>query len=88
MYKKTAIELHEDYLAHKISATEVVEYFLKRTEVFNTELKCLISFSANRAREKARLLDEKRAAKKNLGKLAGIVFIIKDNIQMKGEITT
>ncbi len=88
MYNKTAIELHEDYLAHKISAIEVVEYFLKRAEVFDTQLKSLISVLGNKAREKARVLDEKRAAKKPLGKLAGIVFIIKDNIQMKGEITT
>jgi len=88
VYKKTASELHEEYINHKISASQVVEYFLKRAEILDPKLKSLLSVTAKRAREKAHLLDEKRAAKKPLGKLAGVVFVVKDNMQMNGELTT
>lgn len=88
MYKKTALELRSDYVAGKSSALETVDYFLKRCDAHNDTLGALIRTLPERARAKAKELDAKRSAGKPLGKLAGVTVILKDNIHVKGEITT
>ncbi len=61
---------------------------LKRINAANKDLHAFLSMFTERALEKARELDKKRANNQPLGKLAGIPIAIKDNIQIKGEITT
>lgn len=88
LYKLSAIEIRDMFLLNKISSTEIISYFLKRIKKYDPEIKSFISVLEERAEQKARLLDKKRAEKKPLGKLAGIPVVIKDNIHIMNEITT
>jgi len=88
MYKKTAIELRQLFLEKKLSAKEITNFFLKRIEKHDNKLNCFINVLSDRALDKAKQLDNKLKEKKAVGKLAGIPISIKDNINIKGEITT
>jgi aspartyl-tRNA(Asn)/glutamyl-tRNA(Gln) amidotransferase subunit A len=88
MYKLSALEITTLFKNKKISAVEIVNYFLKRIEKNDSLLKAFITVLKDRALKKAAILDEKIKNKKPLGNLAGIPVIIKDSINIKGEITT
>ncbi len=88
MYKLTAKQLHHQFISGKVSATEITEYFLNRIEQYDTKLNAFLHVMKEPALKRAKLLDEKRASKKPLGKLAGIPIAVKDNILIEGEINT
>lgn len=88
MYKLTARQLNRQFLEGKVSAEEIVRYFLHRIEHFDTHVGSFLSTFPERALEKARALDQKRSKKEHLGKLAGVVVGVKDNILVKDEINT
>ncbi|WP_213318604.1 Asp-tRNA(Asn)/Glu-tRNA(Gln) amidotransferase subunit GatA [Chlamydiifrater volucris] len=88
MYRKTAIELKESFLRGEVSAVEITKYFLDRTHKFEDQVRAFITFCRGRALEKAAELDERRARGEPLGKMAGILVGIKDNIHVKGLHTT
>lgn len=88
MYKKTALELRSDYAKGSFSAEEAISYFLKRCDAHGKTLGALIRTLPERALKQAKALDAKKASGKKLGKLAGVPIILKDNIHIKGEITT
>lgn len=88
IYKLSALELRNLFLNKKISAQEIVSYFLKRISKYDPQIKSLLSVLTERAQKKAILLDKKRDDKKPLGKLAGIPIVIKDVINIQGELTT
>lgn len=88
MYKLTARQLNKHFLEGSLSAEAIVSYFLKRIEAFDPQVGSFLSLYKERALEKAGRLDQKRALGKPLGRLAGVPISIKDNIHVKGEITT
>jgi len=88
MYQLSALELREKFLKKKTSAMEITRYFLDRIHKLNPQIKAFISILEERAFAKAKTLDENIEKNKYLGKLAGIPIIIKDNMHIKGEITT
>ena len=88
MYQLSALELRDQFLNKKLSAKEIVRYFLDRIHKLNPEIQAFISVLEERAFAKAKILDENIEKNKYLGKLAGIPIIIKDNMHIKGEITT
>lgn len=88
LYKLSAIEIRDLFISKKLSATEIVSYFLKRIDKYDPIIKSFIRVLAERAEKKALILDNKRANKKPLGKLAGIPIVLKDNIHINHEITT
>lgn len=88
MHKKTAHELHEEFIRGKLTAAEIASFYLERTKRLNPKLNAFLSIFEKRALLKAEELDKKRAAGKPLGKLAGIPIGIKDNILIKGELNT
>jgi aspartyl-tRNA(Asn)/glutamyl-tRNA(Gln) amidotransferase subunit A len=88
MYKETAHSLHQQFVKKKLSAEEIVRYFLKRIEKFDGQIGAFLSVFPERALAQARALDQKRASGGALGRLAGVVVGVKDNIHVQGELTT
>lgn len=88
MYQETARQQREKFINGTISAEELARYYLKRIEHFDPQVGAFLAIYPERVLEKARALDQKRAKKAPLGKLAGICISLKDNIHVKGEITT
>ncbi|MBA3722855.1 MAG: Asp-tRNA(Asn)/Glu-tRNA(Gln) amidotransferase subunit GatA [Parachlamydiaceae bacterium] len=88
MYKLSAIEIRDQFIQGKRSATSIVQYFLDRIAKYDGQIGAFLSVFNEKALQKAKELDQKRADKKPLGKLAGIPIAIKDNILVKGEFAT
>ncbi len=88
MYKSTAQQLHKQFCEKSVSAEEITRYFLQRIDAFDNQVGAFLSVFHERALEKARALDQRRARGEPVGKLAGVPIGIKDNIHVKGEITT
>jgi len=88
MYQHSARTLHHLFVEGSLSATAIAEYFLKRAKNCNSATGSFLSLLEERAMKKAFLLDEKRKKGEPLGKLAGVPVAIKDNMHIKGEITT
>ena len=88
MHRLSAIELRNQFLEGKVSAVQITEHFLNRIERLDGKLGAFLVVLKERALAKAKALDEKKARKEPLGKLAGIPIGIKDNIHIEGVTTT
>lgn len=88
MHTLSAIELRNKFVKGEISAVEIVQTFLKRIEKYDPQIGAFLAVFPERALAKARALDEKRKKGEKLGKLAAIPIALKDNIHVKGEIST
>lgn len=88
MYRLSAFQIREKFLKKEVSAVEICRYFLKRIEVFDKKLGSFLTLFNERALASARALDEKLARGEKMGKLAAIPVGLKDNIHVKGELTT
>lgn len=88
MHHFSATQLQKKFLDGSLSATEITEASLKRIDAHDKQLGAFLSVYHARAMAQAKKLDEKRAQGKPLGKMAGIPIAIKDNIHVKGEIST
>ena len=67
-----------------ISSSELVEAHLRHIEQTEPSLNALITVCADHAMQNARAIDERRARGDELGPLAGIPAVIKDNICTAG----
>ncbi len=88
MHSLSAIELRDKFLRGEITAVAIVEMFLKRIQQYDGQVGAFLSVFPERALAKAKILDAKLSAGQKLGKLAAIPIAIKDNMHVKGEITT
>ncbi len=88
MHTKSAHEIRDLFIKGSHSAVEITETFLKRIDKSDKQIGAFLTVLKERALTKAKELDAKRAAGKPLGKLAGIPIAIKDNMHIKGEIST
>lgn len=88
MYRLSAYQIREKFLRKEISALEICRYFLKRIETHDKKVGAFLTTFHDRALVKAKRIDEKLAKGEKMGKLAGIPIGIKDNIHVKGELTT
>lgn len=85
---KTITELQADLEAGRSTAVELATEALAALETKQETYNVAISTARDRALERARAIDEARAAGKPLGRLAGIPFIAKDNFLTFGTTTT
>lgn len=85
---KSALELRELFISGSVKATTICETFLSHIDQKDKEIGAFLSVLEGRALEKAKQLDIKRERGEKLGKLAAVPIAIKDNIHIKGEITT
>lgn len=88
MYKLSALELHKKFMEGELSAEAITHYFLNRINTHDKELGTMVRVLNDKAIQTAKNLDDKRKKGHKLGKLAGIPIAIKDNIHIKGEIST
>ena len=72
----------------ELTAVSVIEKTLKNIEQRDPKLRAFLAVFKERALKKAKELDQKRASGKPLGKLAGVPVALKDNMHLKGELTT
>lgn len=88
MHQLSACALHELFLKGEMSAEQIMNTTLKRIERLDPRVGAFLSLFHERALQKARSLDQKKARKEKIGKLAGIPIAFKDNINILGEKTT
>lgn len=84
---KPVAELAEDVRSGKTTASELVERSLQAIEE-HKEFNAIIATTAERARSQAKSIDEKVANGDEVGRLAGVPFIAKDNFLVFGADTT
>ncbi len=85
---ESAKEIATRYKKGEINAVDLVKAHITRIEECDPKIQAFLAVYKERALEKAKKLDEKRAAKKPLGKLAGVPIALKDNMHVMGEIST
>ena len=88
MHRLTAHALRELFRKGDVSAEKIAEATLNRIAEHDGKIGAFLSLFSERVRERAKRLDQKRASGAPLGKLAGIPIAIKDNMHVKGELTT
>lgn len=93
MAKKTIVdmsvkELSEALGKSEISSLEATDAYLKQIEEKDDQIGAYLTVTAEKARQKAKETDAKRAAGEKLSLLAGIPAAIKDNICTDGILTT
>lgn len=88
LHHLTAISLKQRFLRKEITATAIVRHFLARIDRYNETLGAFLNVFHERALAKAENLDAKHARGEPVGKLAAIPIAIKDNIHVRGEIST
>lgn len=83
---KSAVELNRLFQSGELSAVEIIDHFLGKIEERDESLGAFLARLD--AQSQAKALDEKRSRGEPLGKMAGVPVAIKDNIHIKGELTT
>lgn len=88
LYHYSAVELRDLFLSGAATAEAICESHLTHIRKTDAQVGAFLSVLEERALQSAARLDAKRAAGKTLGKLAAVPVAIKDNLHIKGEITT
>lgn len=88
MHCETAIQLRDSFIRGERTAEEITKYFLERIDRLNPQLGAFLTVLHERALEKARALDAKKARGEQVGKLAAVPVAIKDNIHINGVVST
>jgi aspartyl-tRNA(Asn)/glutamyl-tRNA(Gln) amidotransferase subunit A len=84
----TATTLRNDVAAGRLSAVEVCRAALDRIATVNASLNAFNLIAGDRAVARAQEVDRRRAAGEPCGPLAGVPIAIKDNIDVRGMLTT
>ncbi|HEY2882116.1 MAG TPA: amidase family protein, partial [Pirellulales bacterium] len=85
---RTAAELLADLNARRVSSVEVVQAYVGQIEKLDSKVKAFLRYDAAAALDQAKAIDDRRAAGKAVGLLAGLPVAVKDLICKQGELTT
>jgi aspartyl-tRNA(Asn)/glutamyl-tRNA(Gln) amidotransferase subunit A len=88
VHELSAHTLHERFVKGEISAQQIVEEAFKRISHLDSKVGAFLHLFSERALSKAKHLDQKRAKKEKLGRLAAVPIAFKDNINILNEKTT
>lgn len=88
MHRLSAIEIRDKFKKGELTAEAITRHFLDRIEKYDDKVGAFLTVFNERAIHKAKELDQEKQSGQPLGKLAGIPIAIKDNIHIKGEIST
>ncbi len=83
-----AAEMAKAVREAKISAVEIAEGAIGRIRLIDSDVRALLTPLFERALEKAEEIDRKIELKQDPGPLAGVPVIVKDNLCMRGQVTT
>lgn len=86
--KQPAVTLVKAIQEKKISASELLEYFIERFERLNPKINAIVATNFDQARKQAANADKAQARGEILGPLHGLPVSIKDNIEVIGMPTT
>jgi aspartyl-tRNA(Asn)/glutamyl-tRNA(Gln) amidotransferase subunit A len=85
---RSARDLRDDVAAGRASATDICQAFLARARDTNPQLNAFNLIDEARALAQAAEVDRRRAAGEALGPLAGVPVALKDNLCVRGQLTT
>jgi len=88
LYELTASEIARLIASGKATAEECVDSVIERIHAVERKVHAYITLDEEGARQKARQIDQRIKEKKPVGRLAGIVVAIKDNMCVQGTRTT
>ncbi len=88
LIRKSAAELAADIASGAVSAVEVTQAHLDRIAAVDGTVHSFLYVDTDRALDTARTVDQKRAAGKTLGPLAGVPLALKDVLTYSGAPTT
>jgi len=86
----TIVDVHEAFKSGELTATQLVEMYLKRIEAYDQKgpKLAIVIYLNPRAREEAATLDAKFKQSGPVGSLHGIPVLLKDNVNTKDMPTT
>lgn len=70
--------------ARRISARELLEASVGRTDRLNLKLNAVVTRNLDRAYASARVIDDRRSRRESLGRLAGLPMTVKDALDVEG----
>lgn len=88
LYRLSALKINEMFKKGEISALSIAQYFLKRIAKHDPSIGSFLKVLETEVLLKAEELDRKRKKGLFCGKLAAIPIAIKDNMHIRGQITT
>jgi aspartyl-tRNA(Asn)/glutamyl-tRNA(Gln) amidotransferase subunit A len=80
----TAVEIARQVASGRVRAQEIVGASLQRAELVQAELNAFITIAHETALERAQEIDERLAAGEEVGPLAAVPIVVKDNICTAG----
>lgn len=88
MHRLSALALNQRFVDGSLKAVDIAKYFIDRIERLDPAIGAFLALCKNRCMKKAEELDARRKNGQKLGRLAAVPVGIKDNIHIKGELTT
>jgi aspartyl-tRNA(Asn)/glutamyl-tRNA(Gln) amidotransferase subunit A len=85
--KLSIVEIARLVAAGQLSAQEIVSAHLQQIAARDSEINALVYVDGERALDTARRIDRRRSRGQPLGLLAGVPYAVKDNIDVRGQVT-